>query len=66
MKHKPTCIWAMHSPGRYPNAFLQTTENGKGHLRVIESKYGHFGIDFTRAELRMLIRRINQFLDDTK
>ena len=66
-KHKPGSIWMMRSPGKYPNGEVSTTLDGRLSLSYYEKRIGYItGISMSRRDARLLAKRINQCLDETK
>ena len=66
-KHKPWAEFPVSKIGTYPQYYV-STEDTK-HLKIIAYKSsGLDGLGFiiSRQKARMLVKRINQCLDDTK
>ena len=66
-KHKPSVVWLTSFPNRYPWAQVQTASRSTIAIRVTIYP-GSFVHNFTvsRRFARLLAKRINQCLDDTK
>jgi hypothetical protein len=66
MKHMPGVMWPVRKIGKWPNACVDIDYPG---LVTIKMAYGpgQVGkISMTRPMARMLAKRINQCLDDSK
>ena len=63
-----TTGWSVYLYGRYPNADVKVLEDGKIQFAIFPTKdCGTVqGYQLSRDFARMLARRINQALDDTK
>lgn len=66
-KHKPTVLWALKPMGVYPQVCLKTANEREIDFSFFWSK-GEFGFGYklSRRDARLLARRINQILDDTR
>jgi hypothetical protein len=66
-KHRPSVIWAVKKIGNYPNAYVMTTADGNVRLEYFH-KFGTrgFSLEMPRGYARLLARRINQCLEETK
>jgi hypothetical protein len=67
MTHKPAMMWAFRMPGKYPNGYVQTTEDNQILMSFFD-KEGEDGIGIIRSrrDARLLARRILQCLEKTK
>ena len=66
-KHKPAVLWAVHKVGRYPNAYLSTVDKATIKLEYYWRPGGDgISINLSRRMARLLARRLNQILDQTK
>jgi len=66
-KHKPTVVYCTHKVGVYPYASIATHDTKSVRIGIWPGK-GKLGFTFalTRQFAKMLARRINQCLEDTK
>lgn len=65
-KHKNT-VWITKPIGVYPYGIIKTFDKNHVSVGICPSKGEYItSLVFTRREARMLAKRINQCLDDTK
>lgn len=64
-KRRGSLCVLLHNPGAYPNASIQY-ENGVPMLTIIDENGNGYHFVLTRSELRLLAKRINQFLEATR
>jgi hypothetical protein len=66
-KHLPSVIWAVKKIGHYPNAYVMTTADGGVRLEYFHDMGERgFSLEMPRGYARLLARRINQCLEETK
>ncbi len=66
-KHKPSVGWHTHKFGVYPYAAVTTASTTDLKIAFFPKRdEAGFSFTLTRKMARMLARRINQCLDDTK
>ncbi len=65
-KHTPSVLWPIHKLGHYPNVYLLTLDSQTIKLEYFSQFGTGLSIPFSRRDARMLARRLNQILDDTK
>ena len=65
-KHEPCMIWLTRRCGLYPNYEVRTLDPNT--LQITSYNGGEYGYGFriSRHDARMLARRINQCLDETR
>lgn len=66
-KHKPTIVWGLRRLGKHPNGFVQTLDSKS--LRIVYRHapgHGFQIIDLPRADARLLIKRLQACLEETK
>lgn len=66
-RHEPCVSWASKKIGVYPNTMIKTLENNMIQIQFFPEK-DRDGIAFNldRRHARLLAKRINQCLDETK
>lgn len=66
-KHKESTIWAVRQIGEYPNFYVKTDGDRCLEISSVreETVYA-YSISFTRRDARLLAKRINQCLDETR
>jgi hypothetical protein len=66
-KHLPSTVWATYPFDRYPYAYVATEGEDNVSIAFFPDLNGvGTGISLTRAHARLLAKRINQCLDETK
>ena len=66
-RHRPTIIWPTKQMGVYPQIYVRTEdENRISFVYHHEKGQEGFGFKLPRRHARLLARRINQCLDETK
>lgn len=66
-KHLPSTVWATYPIGKYPYAYVATEGEKNVSINFFPDDSGvGAGISLTRAHARLLAKRINQCLDETK
>ena len=66
-KHKPTTVWMTRLDSKKPYQTVRTRMDGEIAIAFFPGNRGDgFGVTIRRRDARMLARRINQCLDDTK
>ncbi len=66
-KHKPSVLYCTHKLGVYPNAQISTADGA--HIKICVfplDRYDGASFTMSRQFAKMLARRINQCLEDTK
>jgi hypothetical protein len=63
----PSIIWSLRGVGTYPNGYVRTTDDDGIHLVQVDTEDGPVQeMWLTRADARLLARRINECLDRTR
>jgi hypothetical protein len=66
-KHKPGTLYCTHKLGVYPNAQICTVDKSSIKIRIFPwARYNGVSFTMSRQFAKMLARRINQCLEDTK
>jgi len=66
-KHLPTVIWMMRRIGVYPNGWVETASDDRIAISYTHGiGHGVYRIELSRKDARLLAKRINQCLDDTR
>lgn len=66
-KHKPTVVWSTYGFGKYPYAYVATSGERNVTINFFPDDSGlGYGFTLTRSHARLLAKRINQCLEDTK
>ncbi len=66
-RHEPATFWSVKKIGIYPNSYVQTTEDNKISISLFHEKDADgAGFKIDRRFARLLSKRINQCLDETK
>lgn len=63
----PSTVWGLRDLSKYPNGYVRTTEADDGIELVYFTAPGAYAqvITMTRADARLLAKRINECLDST-
>jgi len=64
-KHK-NIIWPTTEVGKYPNYYVATLDTKMLKVLCESGSGGAIGFSITRRKARLLAKRINQCLDETK
>ena len=65
-KHKPSVIWPTRRIGVYPQFYLATVDSKNIKLAYCSANMGGVVFHIDRRHARLLAKRINQMLDETK
>lgn len=66
-KHQPTTIWPSHRMGVYPNQYVRTESADSVSVGFVEQRGAAMcTLTLSRHDARMLARRLNQCLDETR
>ena len=62
---KPGSVWTLRRIGQSANVFVRTKENEMVEI-VFEDLNGIAAVSLTRKDARLLAKRVNKCLDDSK
>lgn len=66
-KHRPSIIWLMRKVGTYPNAYVETVDKDRVAIAFLNREpIPSWAVELTRRDARLLAKRINQCLDETR